>query len=571
MQSELDRDLSQILAGLVGEGGMFRTVPFERSGITLPMIAGAPPSLGAYFAHFCTQHADREFIVDGAQRLTFAEALAAARALAGGLIEGHGLQKGERVGLAARNSSNWIVAYMAVIMAGGCAVLLNGFWTGEELAEGIAFTGCRLVLADPQREGRLAADVPGAQVLPMRHDCPPLAGLASLLARGGGAETALPELTGDDHATLLFTSGSTAAAKAALSDHRGVVQATFNYVVQTLAVLGAMTRRGQAPAEGTLPVALVCVPLFHVTGEVPLFLQSFALGRTLVLMSRWDAVEAMRLIERERVTYFIGVPLMSFEIATHAERATFDLSSCLTIAAGGAPRPAGHVGLIRDALPGSFAALGYGLTETNAVGCGNFNENYLERPGSTGRPSPPLVEIAILDDDGLHLDVGATGEVAIRSVASFLGYWNDEEATRAAITPDGYFRTGDLGYRDEDGYLFIVDRKKDIVIRGGENIACIEVETAIHAHPSIAEVCVFGLPDERYGEIPVAVYRTKPGCSATDADLRAFLGGHIAAFKIPALLWQVQEPLPRLGTEKVDKRQLRDFYAKQRAETGNRS
>jgi acyl-CoA synthetase (AMP-forming)/AMP-acid ligase II len=285
-------------------------------------------------------------------------------------------------------------------------------------------------------------------------------------------------------------------------------------------------------------------------------------------MPKWDVVTAMQLIECERVTYFVGVPLMSFEIATHPDHDKYDLSSCVTFAAGGAPRPVEHVDRIRKALPHAFPILGYGLTETNGVGCGNFNENYLAKPGSTGTASRPLVDLAVLDDAGAPLPQGQIGEVSIRSVANFLGYWDNPQATAAAIMPDGYFRTGDLGYLDPEGYLFIVDRKKDIIIRGGENISCIEVEDAIYAHPCVAEASVFGLPHELYGEVPVAIYVAKEGCPVTEEELRAFLAGHIAAFKIPVKFSEEQEALPRLGTEKVDKRALKQRYGALWQETG---
>jgi acyl-CoA synthetase (AMP-forming)/AMP-acid ligase II len=268
----------------------------------------------------------------------------------------------------------------------------------------------------------------------------------------------------------------------------------------------------------------------------------------------------MTLIEREKVTYFVGVPLMSFEIASHPNRDKYDLSSCTAFAAGGAPRPVDHVERIKQALPHAFPLLGYGLTETNAVGCGNFNENYMAKPGSTGAASKPLVEIGILDDDGHELPAKAIGEVSIRSIANFLGYWNNTEATKAAITADGWFRSGDLGYLDEDGYLYIVDRKKDIIIRGGENISCIEVEQAIYAHPDVAEASVFGMPDEKFGELPTGVYLTKEGRELSEDALKAYLLERIAPFKVPVRLWQELETLPRLGTEKVDKRALRTRY-----------
>ncbi|MBB3859467.1 acyl-CoA synthetase (AMP-forming)/AMP-acid ligase II [Novosphingobium hassiacum] len=563
MKTELDLALDRTFDALTAEGGMFHTVPIERFGRQLPMIAAAPPHLPAYFAYFCATQGDKPFIVDGDIRLSFADVYKAARHVAGGLVEGHGLQKGERVGLAARNSANWIIAYMGVLMAGGCVTLLNGWWQGEELAHGVDLVGCRYVIADSGRAARFDGHAHGATILPIAHDCGYEQGLAALLAKGGGMETVLPEMTGDDLATVLFTSGSTGTAKGAYSDQRGVVQGAMNYVAQTVGMLAILTARGEGPAEGVQPTTLVNLPLFHVTGEIPVLLQSFALGRKLVLMAKWDPVEAMRLIEAEKVTYFVGVPLMSFEIATHPDRDKYDLSTCVSFAAGGAPRPIEHVDRIRKALPHAYPLLGYGLTETNAVGCGNVNENYMAKPGSTGTASRPLVDLAILDDDGKALPQGEVGEVSIRSIANFIGYWNNEKATREAIMPDGYFRTGDLGYLDPEGYLFIVDRKKDIIIRGGENISCIEVESAIYAHPCVAEASVFGLPDERFGEVPAAVYLAKEGCSATEAELYEFLKQHIAPFKIPVRFWEVHEPLPRLGTEKVDKRTLREVYTRE--------
>jgi len=571
MKTELDLGLSQALDALVAPGGMLELGVYRQFDRDLPTIAMAPPSLTQYFAHFCTLHGDKQFLVDGGLdggvRLTFAQTLAAAHLAAGGLIAGHALQPGERVAIAARNSANWVVAYMAVLMAGGVAVLLNGWWSGEELAHGVNLVDCRLVLADRQRAERLAGHALSGSVLVIEHDCAPEIGLAALNAKGGDASVALPGLGGDDLATVLFTSGSTGTSKGAVSNHRAVLQGACNYLAQTLAVLGVLTARGEAPDPASQPCALVNVPLFHVTGEIPVLLQSFALGRKLVIMPRWDAARAMALIEQERVTYFVGVPLMSFEIATHPDRANYDLSSCVTFAAGGAPRPIDHVDRIRRELPHAFPILGYGLTETNAVGCGNVNENYLAKPGSTGVASRPLVDLAILNDAGQALPQGEVGEVSIRSVANFIGYWDNPEATRAAIMPDGYFRTGDLGYLDSDGYLFIVDRKKDIIIRGGENISCIEVESAIYAHPAIVEVSVFGLPHELYGEVPAAVFLAKPGAGLDSDGLRAFLSEHIAAFKIPVKFWQVSDPLPRLGTEKVDKRTLREKYQHEWAAT----
>jgi len=558
MASELDNALNSVLGLLTAPGAPLETVPFERFGRTIPMLKNAPPTLRDYFDIYCAQHGDAEFLIDGDVRMSFAQVHAAARTVAGGLVAGHGVQVGDRIGIAARNSINWIVAYMGVLMAGGCVTLLNGWWSGEELAGGIELAECSILLADAPRAARLDGFSYPGKLIVFDHDGDPLTGLAPLLAHGGGADTPLPALTGDDLATILYTSGSTGQSKGAWSDHRAVVQGVMNYVAQSLMVLTHLSAQGEAPT--VQPCTLVNVPLFHVTGEVPLMLQSFAIGRKLVLMPKWNAEEAMRLIEREKVTYFVGVPLMSFEIATHPDRDKYDLSTCVSYAAGGAPRPVDHVTRLRESLPNAFPLLGYGLTETNGVGCGNFNENYLAKPGSTGSASLPLVDLAILNDAGEALPAGEIGEVSIRSIANFLGYWNNPQATADAIMPDGYFRSGDLGYLDADGYLFIVDRKKDIIIRGGENISCIEVEQAIYAHPDIAEASVFGVPDERFGELPTGVFLVKDGRSLNEADLRAFLLRTMAPFKVPVRLWQEQDTLPRLGTEKVDKRTLRAKY-----------
>ncbi|HEU4821024.1 MAG TPA: class I adenylate-forming enzyme family protein [Qipengyuania sp.] len=558
MPTDLDRDIHRITAAVTAPGQMFELKDVERRGVTMPAFVNAPPSVAHYLAHFCNQHKDTPFLVDGELRLTFGEIYAAAARVAHGLATFHGVRKGDRVGIAARNSVNWIVAYMGTIMAGGCATLLNGWWTGEELAYGIDLCECSLVLADAQRAARLEEHHHGARVVVFSHG-DPATGLEQVWAEGDTATRMLGELGPSDLATILYTSGSTGHPKGAYSDHLGVVSGTMNYICQTMMVLQLLTERGEAPT--VQPSALVAVPLFHVTGEIPLFLQSFAMGRKLVLMPKWDATEALRLLSEEKITYFVGVPLMSYEMAMHPERDRYDLSQCKTFAAGGAPRPVEHVQKIKDAFSGGYPVLGYGLTETNAVGAGNLNENYLAKPGSTGLASKPLVDMAILDEDGQPLPAGETGEISIRSVANFLGYWKNEQATRECFTADAYFRTGDLGYLDEDGYVFIVDRKKDIIIRGGENIACIEVEDALYAHPDIAECSVFGIADDRFGEVPAAVYLPHEGKTLSAEDLQEFLREHIAGFKVPARMWQADEQLPRLGTQKVDKRAVKAMYA----------
>lgn len=559
MPTELDLAIDATIKRLMENDGPLTVTYVEKYGVQMPMLAKAPANLADYFAFFCATHGDKEFLVDGGCRLSFAETYAAARTLAGGLVEGRQLQKGDRVGIAARNSANWIVAYMAIIMAGGVATLLNGWWQGGELAEGIRMVGCRYVLADAQRAARLEGqDVGDCQIMVFSHDCSPIDGLSVLTSQGGDATTALPAIDALDNATILYTSGSTGQSKGAVSEHRAVVQGAMSYVGQTLVFFELLTATGESlPSQ---PSALVNVPLFHVTASVPLVLQSFAIGRKLVLMPKWDAEEAMRIIEKERISYFVGVPLMSIELATHPNRHKYDLTSCTAFAAGGAPRPVDHVKKIRKEMSWGYPLLGYGLTETNGVGCGNFTENYLLKPTSTGPATKPLVEVEMLDDDGNRMPQGERGEVCIRTIANFNGYWDNEQATNDAFTSDGFFRTGDIGYLDEDGYLFIVDRKKDIIIRGGENISCPEVEAAAYEHDSIVELSVFGIADEKYGEVPGIVYHTKDGIALSEDDLKAFLAPRLAPFKIPVYYWQAADPLPRLGTQKIDRVVLRREY-----------
>lgn len=563
MPSALDLRLDTAYNLITGPGGPIQVGSVERFGRDLPFITNAPTNLADYVAYFCAQHGDATFLVEGDERLTFKELYAAARKVAAGLVEGYGVQRGDRVGIAMRNANAWCVTYIGVLLAGGCATLLNGWWQGGELAAGIEDSETKLVIADVQRAARLEEVAHGAKVVALDILQPIDRAIAPITDAGGSADTVLPVLTGDDLATILFTSGSTGQSKGAYSRHQAVVQAIFNYVTQTASIVHLLTEDGQM--SDIQPATLICTPLFHVTAEIPVFLQSFALGRKLVLMPKWNADEAMRLIQDEKCNYFVGVPLMSYEILVSPNRKNYDLSTCKSYAGGGAPRPPEHVRRLASEMGEAKPLLGYGLTETNAVGCGIINENYVAKPMSTGPASKPLVDLAILDDNGNALPQGSVGEVCIRSVCNFEGYWNNEAATKAAFFDNGYFRSGDLGYLDEDGYLFIVDRKKDIIIRGGENISCQEVEAAIYEHPEANECAVFGLPDERLGEVVGAVIWMKPGSAVRAEDMCSFLSQRLAPYKVPCKIWMSNDSLPKLGSEKIDKVTLRNRYREEYA------
>ncbi len=558
MPSEIDRSFAAVMAGLTGPGGPIAVATDVDGLVTAP---GLPATLGDFFRTFCAQHGRAEAIVAGGERLSFAAIDALSERVAVALVGHWRIAPGDRVAIAMRNCPAWILAYMAIAKAGGIATLLNGWWTAEELGHGISLTTPALVIADGERAARIKAAGWDGAVVTLPILAPIEEALAPLLAplSSGAAPASLPAIDPRDDATILFTSGSTGRPKGAVATHRAVTTATYTFMSITAGVLYRFHGgdRANLPSE---PAVLVAVPLFHVTGEVPVMLNSFALGRRIVLMGRWDAGEALRLIERERVSYFVGVPTMSLEMMQHPDHAAFDTSSLLDIVAGGAARPAAHVARLKAAFPASNPMMGYGLTETCAVGCCNLRGNYLAKPGSTGPAQAPFVQVAILGADGQAMPAGAVGEIGIRTAANMRGYWNDPAATAAAFAPSGHLLTGDLGYLDEDGYLFIVDRAKDIIIRGGENISAQEVEQALYDHPGVAEACVFALPDERLGEVPAAVVHLREGTVLEADALRDRAGERLATFKLPARIWFSAAPLPKLGTGKVDKAAVKAAY-----------
>jgi acyl-CoA synthetase (AMP-forming)/AMP-acid ligase II len=553
MRSELDRKFDETLAQVIGPGGR---LVIERDSQGRAYVANFPGTLPLFFKTFCALNGQVEALVAGDERLTFADLDQWSDRLAKALVS-RGVRKGDRVGIAMRNCPAWIVGFMAAVKAGAIATLLNGWWESHELAHALQLTAPKLILADPPRARRIW-DSGDWEVASLEIEKPLGEAFASLLKDADeGAE--LPEVTPDDDATILFTSGSTGESKGALSTHRAVTTGVYAYATGLIVLKEIMLAEGRPPAP---PRTLLSVPLFHVTGEVPVLLNSFVVGRGLVVMPKWDAGEALRLIEQEKITYFVGVPTMSLELMNHPDRDKYDLSSLTDITGGGAPRPVAHVERLQKTFPNSQPALGYGLTETNAVGCSNFWDNYAAKPASTGRAQPPFVEIAILGENDRHLESNERGEIAIRSAANIKCYWDNPEATEVAFTADGFLRTGDIGYLDEDGYLFIVDRKKDIIIRGGENISAAEVEAALYSSPDVAEAAVFGAPDERLGEVPVAVIHARSGSRLDETAMREFLKGRLAAFKIPARMIFSADPLPRLGTGKIDRVELKETYAR---------
>ena len=543
-------------------GGDFEIIQRQINGENFNVFKNLSENLPTMYQSVVQTHADKEFLVYLNQRYSFNDIYQQASAFAQSLQQDYNIKVGDRVVIAMRNYPEWIMAFMAITSIGGIVVPLNAWWQREEFIYAIEHCEASLVIADDRRFVMLK-DWLSQQSIP------------AIVARGndttkGATEfeqlvsknqnQAMPNvpLNRDSSACIFYTSGSTGLPKGALSNHQNLLTS-----LHTWAMLGT----GAAIANGTIdeepphaPCALMTVPLFHVTACHVLFLLSLYTGRKTVMMHKWDALEALKLIEQEKVTYFNGVPTMSLELMDHPQLAEFDTSTLTDISAGGAARPADHVRKLYEQFEQGFPSTGYGLTETNALGSVNGGGDYVYKPNSVGIATRPIVDIKILNETGTEVAQGENGEICIKSISNVIEYWRNPQATKDSFI-NGYFRTGDLGFKDKDGFVYIVDRVKDIIIRGGENISCLEVESEIYKHPSIKENSVFALPDERLGEIVGAVVQLKPGALLDIEQLRDFLAERLAGFKLPAFVWVSELSLPRLGSGKIDKKQLKKIYA----------
>lgn len=550
------------VAGLTAAGQPFELNTVEIEGVSYRNYASMPANLGQYFLSM-KQHADKDFAVYLQERYTFGQAYQHSAEFGAALQQRFGVSKGDRVAILSRNNPQWMMAFIGSLSTGAVAVPMNAWWTTEELDYGFADSGARIVVADRSRVERLLpiAQKHGLQIITI-DDCSGLdishTPFAELLEAYAGAEMPAVEVGPEDHATIMYTSGSTGHPKGALSSHRGILSALYSWMLMGVAT--KMSESAREEEKAYPPAGLLTIPLFHCTGSHSAFMLSLIVGRKLVIMHKWDANEALRLIEEERITWFNGVPTMSAELQAAAADSERDISSLVDIMAGGAARPPDQVDKIAGTFRKSSPGIGYGLTETNALGAVNAGAFYLANPGSTGRVVPAVTEFRITDEHGEPLPLGERGELCIKSPANILAYWNKPEATAEAFV-DGWFHTGDVGYMDADGFVYIVDRIKEIIIRGGENISCLEVEAGIYSHPAVYEAAVFGLPDERLGEIVGAAIVLKEGAELTTTELQEFLAEHLASFKIPAHVWFRAEQLPRIASGKIFKRQLKADYA----------
>ncbi|QKX17208.1 class I adenylate-forming enzyme family protein [Microbulbifer sp. YPW1] len=562
LQQQVEK-YQQAVAHLTQSGQPFEIAETRRDSHSVRYYKSAPANLAQLY-QMMLAHGDKEFLVSGEQRLSFREVYQQACAFALGLQQQLGVKKGDKVAIAMRNNPQWCIAFLAITAMGAVVVPLNSWWTGEELIYALKDAGADIAVVDGERAQRILGQDQGQNIHlihvaepgggePGSHTCVDYASLLQEPADSFPSTDIDPE----DEASIFYTSGSTGNPKGALSTHRGIVSALMSWALMSVANHAAGLGEDLTDPNKKL-AALVTVPFFHVTGSHAIFLLSIASGRKLVLMHKWDPKVALELIERERITYFNGVPTMSQDLLNHPEFAQFDTSSLEEVFAGGAARPAAHALRIHDEF-GLNAGGAYGLTETNGLGCVISGAMYQARPSSVGMVTPNVTELKIADENGAELPAGETGEICFRGPANIVGYWKNTEATAKSFD-NGWFKTGDVGYRDELGFLYIVDRIKDIIIRGGENISCLEVESALYQCPDVLEVGVVGIADERLGEAVGAVVYTDDGQQDADA-IRDFLKGHLAQFKIPQEILFSDEPLPRTASGKIHKPALREIFA----------
>ena len=548
-------ELREGTEALLAEGGMYAVMPQEIRGVTYDRVfALSSLSLREVLAARAAENADQTLIVYEDERLTTGEVWARAMRFAHWL-GGQGVGQGDRVALAMRNYPEWVIAYLGIIASGACVVPLNAWWQADELTRGLERSGAKMVVADQKRAERVegARSRLGLTIIAAREAVPGADHRLDAILSDASLPTTPPQVPIDPESdfALMFTSGSTGEPKGALLTHRSVVSAILSWSFQ-LEVVKRL--RPEFPFVPENPAILLALPLFHCTASHAIMLLSFLTGRKVVFMYRWDPKEAARLIREEKITNFTCVPTMAHDLVEAAEPG--DLDTLVDIGTGGAKRPESQMQHQREAAPDVAASSGYGLTETNALGTHITLTDYDQRPSSTGRVIQPVTEVAAFAEDGARLADGETGEICLRSPAVFRGYMDDEAATRAAFHPDGWFRTGDLGHVDADGFVFIVDRLKDLVIRGGENVSTLEVENALLAQEGVDEAAVFSVPDEQMGERVGAVVWSQGG----ELDLAAVREGaaaRLAAFKVPERMWLAPQRLPRGNTGKTDKRTTR--------------
>ncbi len=557
------RELKTVWTELTAPGAPFEIVTTTVRGQPLRAYKNAPPSIRELWLSTAA-FAEREYLIYGDERMTYGEAHARVNAVAAWLTA-RGVKRGDRVAIAMRNYPEWMLIYWACACIGVATVGMNAWWVAEEMEYALKDSAPKVLFADAERLARLAerpAMVGDIAVVAVRAAAPVGGSAWEQVVETPGV---MPEVAvdGDEDASIFYTSGTTGFPKGAQLTHRGCISNLFSIMfsgqVQALATARATGVAIDPNAPAPVPIALITTPLFHVTANNCSAYAVTAGGGKMVLMYRWDPKEALVLIEREKVTAMSGVPVMSRELITHPDFADHDLSSLVTLGGGGAQLPPDLVLKIDSHVATARPNTGYGMTETCGIITAVAADFYVDKPSSAG-PAMPCFEIKCVDDEGRTVAPGELGELWVRGAQVIKGYINRPDATAESIT-DGWLHTGDIARVDEDGFIFIVDRKKDMVLRGGENVYCAEVEAILYRHASVAECSVFGVADERLGEEVAAAVYLRPGAETDAAALRAHCAPIMAKHKIPRYLWIVAEPLPRNASGKFLRRQLRDTLA----------
>ena len=551
----------EVIQKLIAPGQMLEIVEETIRGVPLRVYKNTPNSLRDVF-QLSKGHGSNDFLVYEDERWQFDRHYRAVATVSRWLVEECGIRKGDRVAIAMRNFPEWSVAFWAATCAGAIVVPLNAWWTGEELKYGLSDSGTRVLFCDLDRFQRIEphiSDLPLlSRVVIAKCDPPPRTdGFDDLMV----AQTdVLPdvELGPEDECTIFYTSGTTGFPKGALGTHRNICTNLMNLMY---AGLSGRARAGLDPSAPPPQAAnrsaqLLSVPFFHVTGCHSTLVPNLAFGGKLVLMYRWNPERALELIEREKITSFGGVPTMVWQVLESPDFDKRDTSSVVSIGYGGAPAPTELVRRIEQHFPKAAPGNGYGLTETSSLAVGNGGADYLRKPESCGRPAP-VVDAMVVGEKGEELGTEELGELWLRGPNVVKGYWNKPEATNETFH-EGWLKTGDVARIDDEGFIYIVDRAKDMVIRGGENVYCVEIEDVLYEHPAVSEAAVIGIPHRVLGEEVGAVVKRVPGAEVTEDELKDFVAQRLAAYKVPVRIDVSDEPLPRNAAGKVLKRQLKD-------------
>jgi len=549
-------------AAVTGPGQIFELIDAEVRGVKMKVFKNSPAHLGQVFAG-SRGHGDKTFLAYENEIITFAQAADRIDALASLLVNVYGVKKGDRVAVAMRNFPEWVLSFAAIISVGAVNVSMNSWWTEDEMDFALEDSGATVLICDQQRFdiGAASCVKKNIKVLVVRAEKPLPAGVdkwEEVLPLGDKHPGA--DISPDDDATILYTSGTTGRPKGAVSTHRAIISSIMAFSARNTIFQMSGTKLKDVDGPEVPTSFILIVPLFHVTGCVPVMLSCFVAGLKLAIMYKWDPEKALEMIEREQITNFVGVPTQSWDLVNSPAFEKYDTSSLRAVGGGGAPSPTSLVGKVNDKVKNGNPQLGYGMTETNAFGPAITGSDYLSHPTSTGRATWPMI-VEVRDENLKPVPTGQSGEIWFFGPMLIRGYWNRPDATAETIV-DGWLRSGDLGRLDADGYVYVEDRVKDMILRAGDNVYGAEVESAIYEHPAIHEAAVFGVPHERLGEEVGVAILVNDGMTLTPEELWAFLDEKIAKYKIPTQVVIMAEPLPRNAAGKFLKRELQQKVVK---------